>query len=55
MKIIRKISENLSRHPNLAFFLRYFGLFTMLLFALASKALYNIIATETNPFFYANF
>jgi len=56
MKIIEnKIRETLLKHPNLAFFLKYIGLFTLLLLSIASMAFYRIIATESNPFFYANF
>jgi len=56
MKIIEnKIRETLIKYPNLAFFLKYIGLFTLLLLSITSMALYKIIAVESNPFFYANF
>jgi hypothetical protein len=54
-KIVCKIRETLLTHPNLAFFLKYICLFTLLLLSVASMAFYKIIATESNPFFYANF
>jgi hypothetical protein len=41
--------------PLLAFFLRYLLLFFLLFMSVASVALHNIIAVESNPFFYANF
>lgn len=55
MKIIIRLHEYMAKHPHLAFFFKYAGLFTLLLLSLASMALYNIISTESNPFFYANF
>jgi hypothetical protein len=39
----------------LAFGLRYFVLFLMLFISIAMAALLNIISSESNPFFYANF
>ena len=42
-------------HEQLCFFLKYCGLFWLLYLAVASACLYNIIATESNPFFYARF
>ncbi len=43
------------RHPNLAFYLRYTLLFTMLFLSIAGASLLRVIATESTPFFYANF
>jgi len=43
------------KHPHLAFYLRYTLLFTMLFLSIASAALLHVLATESNPFFYANF
>jgi len=54
-RTIVSISLYLAKHPDLRFFLRYTLLFTMLFLSLASMAFYRIIATESNPFFYANF
>jgi len=54
-KIVNIIRETLLKHPDLAFFLKYTGLFTLLLLSIAALAFYRIIATESNPFFYANF
>jgi hypothetical protein len=54
-RLFNGITCYLASRPGLALFLRYTMLFTMLWLALASMALYNIIATESNPFFYANF
>lgn len=45
----------LRSHERLGFFLKYFGLFLLLFLVVASVCLYNIIATESNPFFYARF
>ncbi len=36
-------------------FIRYLFLFLLLFLSLASLALYLVISTESNPFFYANF
>jgi len=55
MKIIDRLLTFLGKHPDLLFFLKYTALFTMLLLSIASMALNRIIATESNPFFYANF
>ena len=52
---ILRIAAYFQRHPDLSFFLKYTGLFTLLLLSIASLALNRIIATESNPFFYANF
>lgn len=35
--------------------LKYLVLFVMLLMSLVSLALYNIVSTESSPFFYADF
>jgi len=42
-------------NERLSLFLKAVGLFLLLFLAIASAALYNIIATESNPFFYARF
>lgn len=55
MLIIEKVKAFAEKHPDWFFFLKYTVLFTMLLLSLASTALFNIISTESNPFFYANF
>ncbi len=54
-RIMLHVTEYLNKHPDLRFFLRYTLLFIMLFLSLASMAFYRIIATESNPFFYANF
>jgi len=53
--LLDRFTFYLSKHPNLSFFLRYTLLFTMLFMSLAAMALHRIIASESNPFFYANF
>lgn len=55
MRFIKAASTFAGKHPQLWLLIKYTILFTMLLLALASKALYSIIAKESNPFFYANF
>jgi len=55
MKRIEKLQTLMGMHPDLLFFLKYSMLFTMLLLSIASLALNRIIATESIPFFYANF
>ncbi|MCB5272295.1 MAG: hypothetical protein LHW56_10685 [Candidatus Cloacimonetes bacterium] len=55
MKIDEIITRYQVKHPDWFFFLKYTVLFTLLLLSIASMALNRIIATESNPFFYANF
>lgn len=55
MKLVTKITDYLSMHPNLRFFLKYTALFTMLTVSLVMLALHRVISSEANPFFYANF
>ena len=55
MKIIEDISRFEAKHPDWYFFLKYTMLFTIMLLSIASMALNRVIATESNPFFYANF
>ncbi len=52
---MRRLWRLARSHEGLAFFLKYFGLFVLLFLSVASVCLYNIIATESNPFFYARF
>ncbi len=52
MKWFTKLS--LSK-PLLAYFLKYLVLFFLLIMSIALAALHNIVAVESNPFFYANF
>jgi hypothetical protein len=47
--------DTIRNRERLWLFLKSFGLFLLLFLALASAALHNIIATESNPFFYACF
>lgn len=55
MKLVGMITKFKMKHPDWFFFLKYTALFTLLLLSIASMALNRIIATESNPFFYANF
>ena len=55
INLFRKAASFLRLHQELSFFIKYTVLFTMLFLSLASLALNRIIATESNPFFYANF
>lgn len=50
-----KLRQFKKLHPDWVFFLHYTLLFALLFLSLASMALNKIIATESNPFFYANF
>jgi hypothetical protein len=43
------------REDSLGFFLRWLGIFLLLLLALVSQLMFRIIAVQSNPFFYANF
>jgi len=52
---MKSIIQYIKDRPNLLFFLKYLGLFTMLFVSIALGALYNIVSVESNPFFYANF
>jgi hypothetical protein len=47
--------DTLGSRERLWLLAKSFGLFFLLLLAIASVALHNIIATESNPFFYARF
>lgn len=55
MKLLNNVTKFKEDHLYWFLFLRYTLLFSLLLISLASMALNNIIATESNPFFYANF
>ena len=52
---MRKFIERIQSKPNLWLFLRVTFVFTLLFSAIAAKALFTIVAVESNPFFYANF
>ncbi len=52
---MKRILERIKNKPYLWLYLRVTFVFTLLFTALAAKALFTIIAVESNPFFYANF
>jgi hypothetical protein len=52
---VRVVIDSIKSRPGLHLFLRYTALFAILWLSLASIALHNIIASDSNPFFYANF
>ncbi len=52
---MRRLWRIVRSHERLAFLLKYFGLFVLLFLSVASVCLYDIIATQSNPFFYARF
>lgn len=52
---MRQLWQRVRSHERLVFFVKYCGLFWLLFVAVASVCLYNIVATESNPFFYAQF
>jgi hypothetical protein len=51
MNLLRSLRST----SDLAFFLRYLLLFTMLFLALASMGLRGVLVEQANPFFYAGF
>lgn len=53
--LVKKLYDYLESHPNFTFFLKYFGLFLLLLITVSLATLHKIIAVESNPFFYATF
>ena len=52
LKAFKAIFES---DDGLSVFLRYVIIFFLMLLSLASISLYHIIATQSNPFFYAKF
>jgi hypothetical protein len=53
--VVKRVIEICRGESSLGFFLRCFFISSLLLLSLASFALFRMIATQSNPFFYANF
>ncbi len=52
---MNRLLTRIKSKPYLWLYLKVTFVFTMLLSAIAAKALLTIVAVESNPFFYANF
>ncbi len=51
----KAFKDTLESNDGWGLFVRYLFYFFLILVSLASISLYHIIATESNPFFYAKF
>ncbi len=52
---MKRIFDRIRSNENLWLYLKVTFVFTLLFSAIAAKALFTIVAVESNPFFYANF